>query len=1040
MRDDEIRRALVEPARRSQLTVDDELTETVLDEVRGQPEALPMLSAAMVNTWENREGSRLTLDGYRRGGGVGGAIEASAERIYGELDQSQQDQTRQLLVRLASQEGGSWVRRPMPLAEASTHADSAVLQALAVGRLISLDKSRVQLTHESLLDRWPKLRDWLDDRAIAGELLEHLRGAAQAWNASGRGPYDLYRGARLQAAQDWKDQHPVEVTGVEQDFLTASAEATDRALTEANARAEREAAGRRRLRSVALALAAVVVLALAAAAVAIAERGTARHQQGNAVRSALAADSRKLAAQALSASDLRTSLLLSTAAYRLQDSADSRSGLLATLERNGSALWRVPTENRVQWLGVSPDGKQLWTADNNRSITKFDGTTHQQTGQFPMRASVLAAFSPDNRMIVAVGAAGFHDKAGNTRAIILDAQTGAVLKVLPVAAVAGGTGERTAAFTGDGHWLIVAEGDAATPGTYTNRVAVFDATHLNAPPRTLKLPNPIVGLATGHDAFVVNTDMGELEMVNPVDVSIVGHGNQPSLATPGSAGQDLVPPPIALSPDGKHLAVLRVQRPSLPLLLDTAHLSGTLEPAEDLGTPVNEMTFSPASDLLAAGGSSGTIDLIHASDGSQAARLTGNSGQVMGLGWSGNRTDGELFAGGLDSQVVAYDAHLTSRLVTASGPASGRAGYQTLFGNMILGLRPQEGDGPESKIQLIEEDPQSGDTVRTFPLGLSDSDGVANLAPDSSNRTLLLTIQHSDGTIGCRLFDLATGRRMTDFAPTTAASPHQTFTATLSPDGKTAVASVGDRTLAVIDIATARTVKTVTVNFTGTAADRTLAIPIAFGPDGRLLVSGYDPGPPTLPPPGSSQPTPTSTDNSPQDSRAVTVDLTTGSTSSEVRLGSLGLFNAFDWSPNHRMLAIGTITGRLVEVNATTMTQIGDQVSADPGQLVAVRYSPDGQTIATTGTDGNISLWDAATLRPIGTPIQANSLETWWTPAGDLYGYQSVDGPAPEQRRFTLPGRPEEWSALACHIADSDLTKADWARYVGDRPYRKVCS
>jgi hypothetical protein len=85
-------------------------------------------------------------------------------------------------------------------------------------------------------------------------------------------------------------------------------------------------------------------------------------------------------------------------------------------------------------------------------------------------------------------------------------------------------------------------------------------------------------------------------------------------------------------------------------------------------------------------------------------------------------------------------------------------------------------------------------------------------------------------------------------------------------------------------------------------------------------------------------------------------------------------------------------------------------------------------------------LWDAATLRRIGLPIDARSAETWWTPSGDLFGYQSVDGAPSQQQRFTIPGRPQEWSALGCAIAGSDLTPAEWSRFVGNRPYRKVCS
>ncbi|MDT4940050.1 MAG: hypothetical protein QOJ34_139, partial [Pseudonocardiales bacterium] len=982
MRDDEIRRTIVEPATSSGLVVDDALTEAVLDEIRGQPEALPMLSAAMVATWNNRDGNRLGLDGYRAGGGVAGAIEASADRVYQSLDRGLQDQARQLLVRLAQRDGGSWVRRPMSLAEASTYADAGVLRALVDGRLVSAGTTRVQLTHESLLDRWPKLRDWLDDRAVAAELLDHVRGAAQAWQSEGRRAGDLYRGVRLQAAREWQAQHPIELTPLEDEFLTASEDATDRELTEVTARAEREATGRRRLRRAAWALAALLVLALTGAAIAVVEGNAARDERRAADRSALDADSRKLAAQSLSAPDLRTSLLLSTAAYRLQDSADSRSALLAGLERSGVALWRLPTDNRVQWLGVSADGGRLWIADNKQTVTRFDATTHRQVSTFPLRASSVAAMSPDARLIVAVGPSGFDDTAGATRGIVLDAETGAVLDVLSVPVVSGGSAERTAAFTGDGRWLIVAVGSPPTQGAGTDKVAVFDAKHLDVPPRVMTLPDPVVALAAGTSTFAVRTDAGELDLVDPTSMSVLDSGHQASLASPNPA-VGVGRTPIALSPDGTRLAVLSERRLSLPLLLDTDALGATPHPAADLGNDVNVMAFSPGSDLLAAGGSTGFIEVVHASDGTEALRLTGNSGQVMSLDWS-SAGDGALFAAGLDSQIVAYDTSLTSRMVTPSGPMPLRANDMAPFGDVLIGLRPAEGDGPESKVAMIVEDARNGETLRTVPLALNDDDYVIGFTPDAAHRTVLVAIQHDDNTYGCRLFDLTSGRRIADFTPTPKLSPHQTFSATLSPDGTTVVASIADRTLAVIDVATGRTLRTITVRFQGSGAARTLATPVAFGPDGRVLVLGLDPGAPPLPPPGSPVAPSPGGDTSSEDSRAVMVDLHTAGTSAEIRLGSFGYSYAWDWSPDHRSLAIGTASGRLVVVDAATMAQVGQYVSAAAGFVVSVEYSPDGRTIATTGTDGVLNLWDAVTLKRIGLPIDAHILKTWWTPSGDL--------------------------------------------------------
>ena len=42
-------------------------------------------------------------------------------------------------------------------------------------------------------------------------------------------------------------------------------------------------------------------------------------------------------------------------------------------------------------------------------------------------------------------------------------------------------------------------------------------------------------------------------------------------------------------------------------------------------------------------------------------------------------------------------------------------------------------------------------------------------------------------------------------------------------------------------------------------------------------------------------------------------------------------------------------------------------------------------------------------------------------------------------RWFTFDGQPAELATIACQLAGSDITSAQWQRYVGDRPYRHVC-
>ncbi len=65
------------------------LTARIIEEVVDQPGALPMLSHALLETWRRRRGRTLTLAAYEEAGGVRGAIAATAEQVYGGLDEGQ---------------------------------------------------------------------------------------------------------------------------------------------------------------------------------------------------------------------------------------------------------------------------------------------------------------------------------------------------------------------------------------------------------------------------------------------------------------------------------------------------------------------------------------------------------------------------------------------------------------------------------------------------------------------------------------------------------------------------------------------------------------------------------------------------------------------------------------------------------------------------------------------------------------------------------------------------------------------------------------
>ena len=100
----DLRAAIEGPARQAGLLLEPGLVDLLVREVEGEPGALPLLSHALRQTWERREGRTLTVAGYRATGGIRGAVAQSAEAVYERVAAEQRPLLRDLLLRLVDPE------------------------------------------------------------------------------------------------------------------------------------------------------------------------------------------------------------------------------------------------------------------------------------------------------------------------------------------------------------------------------------------------------------------------------------------------------------------------------------------------------------------------------------------------------------------------------------------------------------------------------------------------------------------------------------------------------------------------------------------------------------------------------------------------------------------------------------------------------------------------------------------------------------------------------------------------------------------------
>ncbi|MGW6014818.1 caspase, EACC1-associated type [Streptomyces sp. NPDC055210] len=237
MRPEELRSAIVEPARAAGLALEKGLPELLLRDLgRGSTESaaagrLPLLAHALLSTWQRREGHVLTLAGYEATGGIRDALARTAEGIYEALPPEGRDACRRLMLRLVvvgeGTEDTRRAARPGDLFGGRPEVGMGtreVVEALASARLLTSDERSIEITHEALLAHWPRLREWIDSDRAGIRLRQQLADAARQWESAQRDRSFLYSGSRLADAVEWaKDpRHSDELTVDQRTFLDSS--------------------------------------------------------------------------------------------------------------------------------------------------------------------------------------------------------------------------------------------------------------------------------------------------------------------------------------------------------------------------------------------------------------------------------------------------------------------------------------------------------------------------------------------------------------------------------------------------------------------------------------------------------------------------------------------------------------------------------------------------------------------------------------------------------------------------------------------------
>jgi hypothetical protein len=267
--------------------------------------------------------------------------------------------------------------------------------------------------------------------------------------------------------------------------------------------------------------------------------------------------------------------------------------------------------------------------------------------------------------------------------------------------------------------------------------------------------------------------------------------------------------------------------------------------------------------------------------------------------------------------------------------------------------------------------------------------------------------------------------------------------AALSPDGRMAYASLSTTRVGVFDVGSGRYLRDFSVHFADPDGQRIVAVPWQFAPDGTLLFGAFDAGPRP-----KSDPFALGGDTLPPNHRLGRVDPTSGRLLAQVGLGDILSVSAVAWSHDGSQLAVGTQDGTVSLLDARTLAVKTAGGAVEPGYVHTLYFSPDDRTLVVGGTSAGLSILSVPDLGREGARVSfgaganGGGVFAWFDPSGALVGFApDVQKPAEfQQRWFRFPNAPSALVSAACSLADTDVTPAQWQRYVGNRPYEHICA
>ncbi len=221
---DQYKAIIEKPARLFGVKIDPALVNRLLNDIQTDFDQLPLLQHVLMRMWnlhgqQQRQPALITVEDYQAVGTLQEALSRHADEVYATLRNSQQRLAETMFRRLTERSHTQQaVRRPVSVGEIAQVAGVLPAQVIDIVEAFRqpdrsflmpplpiplTQETVVDLSHESLMRQWKRLRNWIEEETELATTFRRLSDTNREFRA---GEGELLQGLNLEKAVDWQQK------------------------------------------------------------------------------------------------------------------------------------------------------------------------------------------------------------------------------------------------------------------------------------------------------------------------------------------------------------------------------------------------------------------------------------------------------------------------------------------------------------------------------------------------------------------------------------------------------------------------------------------------------------------------------------------------------------------------------------------------------------------------------------------------------------------------------------------------------------------